>query len=79
MGHALALTFTCLAIGCAVILMIDHRIKNRRKDEQYGPAQVAQNPLKADEATIRRWGLEGMSHHEVVSLGHNHPGFRYMW
>jgi hypothetical protein len=79
MGHALALTFTCLAITCAVILMIDHRIKNRRKDEQYGPAQIGQNPLKADEATLRRWGLEGKSHHEVVSLGHNHPGFRYMW
>lgn len=79
MGHALALGFAFLAIACAVILMIDHRIKNRRKDEQYGPAQVGQNPLKADADTLRRWGLEGKTREEVVSLGHNHPGFRYMW
>jgi hypothetical protein len=78
MGHSLALGFAMLSITCAVILMLDHRAKNKRKDELYGPF-VAGNPLKADSATIRQWGLEGKTRDEVVALGHNHPGFRYMW
>lgn len=79
MGHSLALGFAFLAIVCACILMIDHRSKNAKKDAKYGPITPGLNPLRADTATIEKWGLTGKSHHEVVSLGHDHPGFRYMW
>ncbi|KAL7009272.1 hypothetical protein EMMF5_000902 [Cystobasidiomycetes sp. EMM_F5] len=62
----------------SAILMIDHGRENRRRDQLYGPAAPGLNPLHASPEQLSKWGLEGKSQEEILSLGSLHPGYRYM-
>lgn len=49
--------------------MIDHGRENRRRDQLYGPAAPGLNPLHASPEQLSKWGLEGKSQEEILSLG----------
>lgn len=58
--------------------MIDAKRENQRRDRVYGPTPPRMNLLHADNAQLEKWGLVGMSREEVLDLGHNHPGHRFV-
>lgn len=77
-GHGIAIGFSMLAIVCAAILMFAHSRENARRDRLYGTVEPGLNPLHATPEQIKRWGLEGMSHMEILDLGDRHPAYRYL-
>jgi len=81
-GHGVAIGFAFMAIICAAILMFANARENARRDRLYGPLAADgndNNPLRQNNPElIKRWGLEGMSRDEILDLGDNHPGYRYI-
>lgn len=81
-GHAVALGFSCLAIIMSTILMFYNHAENKRRDHVYGiPAEDGSDcsPEKvSDPNLLRAWGMEGKTEMEIISLGDNHPAFRYI-
>jgi hypothetical protein len=56
--------------------------ENARRDRVYGvpnPDGSDCSPSYADDPVrLKKWGLEGKSKEEVISLGDQHPAFRYI-
>ncbi|KZS93115.1 putative MFS nicotinic acid transporter Tna1 [Sistotremastrum niveocremeum HHB9708] len=79
-GHAIAIAFAGLAVVLASFLIWYNRTENARRDRLYGvPAEDGSDcsPMRAsDKNLLSRWGLEGRSRVEVISLGDRHPAFR---
>jgi hypothetical protein len=78
-GHGTALGFLVICFLSALTLYIALKRENERRDSVYGPAPGSEDVNEwEDPEFIRKWGLEGMSRKEIVALGDDHPGFRYI-
>ena len=81
-GHSINLAFTALAILCAVVLAVENKRLNRLRDRIH-PAKADGSDVDirkaGEEEEKRKWGLQGLTHQEVIELGDRHPGFRYVW
>jgi hypothetical protein len=81
-GHGTAVGFCLANFTMAALLWWHLARENKRRDEAYG----VPNPDVEDEGAndidspryIEKWGLEGMSRTEIIELGENHPGYRYV-
>jgi hypothetical protein len=79
-GHGTAIGF-CLAnfISAALLWWYLAR-ENKRRDVAYGKPEEnddGNNDIDSP-AYIAKWGLEGKSRTEIIELGENHPGYRYV-
>jgi hypothetical protein len=78
-GHGTALGFSMLNFSMAGLLWWMNKRENKRRDAKYGPAPTADEKVDYnDPDNLKRWGLEGMTHDEIVELGDDHPAFRYV-
>jgi len=78
-GHGCALAFACLNLITSIILYIGMRKMNRDREAKYGPAPGPHEVHDVDDPEYRRkWGLENMSREEILNLGDQHPGFRFI-
>ncbi|PWN87159.1 putative MFS nicotinic acid transporter Tna1 [Acaromyces ingoldii] len=81
-GHAINLGFAAVAILSCAVLMFHNIRENRRRDAiSYAhPDGRDVDPSRLDdEAEKKRWGYEGKTREELLSLGHRHLAFRYVW
>lgn len=81
-GHAINLGFAAVAIlSCAVLMFYNIRENRRRDAISYAhPDGRDVDPSRLDdEAEKKRWGYEGKTREELLSLGHRHLAFRYVW
>jgi hypothetical protein len=61
-----------MTLVCATFLYFMLKRENKRRDELYGPAPLpSEGHDTSSPEYLKRWGLEGMSHDEIVNLGDN--------
>lgn len=81
-GHSINLAFSALAILCAVVLAVaNRRINSQRNAIHYASPDGKDVDVRkaGDEEEKKKWGLEHLTAQEIIELGDNHPGFRYVW
>jgi hypothetical protein len=72
LGHGITLGFACMTLICATFLYFMLKRENKRREEKWGPAPQPNEPHDTSSPEyLKRWGLEGMSHDEIVNLGDN--------
>lgn len=84
-GHAVGLGFAAMAAILSLILHIDFKRENARRDRLYGDPTSYDDASGIDVATRsmtdpvlqKRFGLEGMTAKQIEALGDRHPTFRY--
>lgn len=79
-GHGTAVGFCLANFTMAALLWWFLARENRRRDIAYGkPSMVEESNVDIDSREyIEKWGLEGKSRTEIIELGENHPGYRYV-
>jgi hypothetical protein len=78
-GHATAVGFCVANFTTAALLWWYLSRENKRRDQAYGHIAEWENSDDIDsQEYIKKWGLEGMSRTEIIELGENHPGYRYI-
>jgi hypothetical protein len=79
-GHGTAVGFCLANFVTAALLWWFLARENKRRDIAYGkPSEVEEQNVDIDSREyIEKWGLEGKSRTEIIELGENHPGYRYV-
>lgn len=61
-----------MTLVCATFLYFMLKRENKRREDKWGPAPLPSEPHDTSSPEyLKRWGLEGMSHDEIVNLGDN--------
>ncbi|GAA5943177.1 uncharacterized protein JCM15063_005226 [Sporobolomyces koalae] len=84
-GHGVGLGFAAMAVILSLVLHLDYKRDNARRDRLYGKPEEYEDGSGIDSMTRsltdpvlqKRLGLEGMSAKEIENLGDHHPLFRY--
>lgn len=80
-GHGTAVGFCLANFTMAALLWWYLAKENNRRDKAYGrPTSEAEGDHDDIDSPsyIEKWGLEGMTRTEIIELGENHPGYRYV-
>ncbi|GAA5989069.1 hypothetical protein JCM5350_003649, partial [Sporobolomyces pararoseus] len=84
-GHGTGLAFAAMAVILSLVLHLDYKRDNAKRDRLYGRPEDYEVEGEVDAITRsltdpvlqKRLGLEGMSAKEIEALGDKHPLFRY--
>jgi hypothetical protein len=78
-GHGTAVGFCLANFTMAATLWWYLARENKRRDIAYGKniGDDDNNDIDSREY-IEKWGLEGKTRTEIIELGENHPGYRYV-
>jgi len=79
-GHGTAVGFCLANFTMAALLWWYLARENKRRDLAYGRAVDHGDDNDDIESPQYRekWGLEGKTRTEIIELGENHPGYRYV-
>lgn len=84
-GHATGLGFAVMAVIVSLLLHLDYKRDNARRDRLFGRPEDYEDGSDIDATTRsqtdpvlqKKLGLEGMTASEIERLGDRHPLFRY--
>jgi hypothetical protein len=84
-GHGTGLAFAVMAVVLSLVLHLDYKRDNAKRDQLYGRPEDyevegeidAMTRSQTDPVLQKRLGLDGMSAKEIEALGDRHPLFRY--
>jgi hypothetical protein len=79
-GHGTAVGFCLANFSMAALLWWYLARENKRRDLAYGRAVEHGDDSDDIEspAYLEKWGLQGKTRTEIIELGENHPGYRYV-